>query len=116
MSASVTGSVMIMGETERHSRSDRDFSGTWVPQPQETIAGRPERHGRMSSWILVAVVFTAFCVGGAAIIVRLWWLFWVCVGVVVVAVPAGKIIGIMDDSVLVPGRITPGYDPSWSVI
>jgi hypothetical protein len=88
-----------MGETERHGQRDRDFSGTWVPQTQQTIAGRAERHGRMSSWVLVAVVFAAFCVGGAALIERLWWLFWVCVGIVVLAVPAGKILGIMDDSV-----------------
>lgn len=115
MSAPVTGSVMIMGETERHGlgeterhgQRDRDFSGTWVPQTQETVAGRPERHGRISSWILVAVVIVAFCVGGAAIIARLWWLFWVCVGVVVVAVPVGKIAGIMDDAVLVPVSPTP---------
>jgi hypothetical protein len=99
MSAPVEGSVMIMSETGKHSRNDRDFSSTWVPQPQQTIAGRPERHGRASSWILVSVVVAAFCVGGAAIITHLWWLFWVCVGVVVVAVPAGKIVGIMDDSV-----------------
>lgn len=113
MSAHVTGSVMIMSETEKHGRSDRDFSSTaekhrrsdrdfsstWVPQTQETIGGYSERHGRTSSWILVAVVFAAFCVGGAALIERLWWLFWVCVGIVVLAVPAGKIVRIMDDSV-----------------
>jgi hypothetical protein len=105
MSASVTGSVMIMSETEKHGRRDRDFSGTWVPQPQETTGGYSERHGRVSSWVLVAVVVVAVCVGGAAIIVRLWWLFWVCVGVVVVAVPAGKIVGIMDDAVLAAGEL-----------
>lgn len=93
------GSVMIMSETEKHGRSDRDFSSTWVPQPQQTIGGYSERHGRVSSWILVSVVVAAFCAGGAALIVHLWWLFWACVGVVVAAVPAGKIVGIMDDSV-----------------
>jgi hypothetical protein len=105
MSAPVTGSVMVMGETEKHGRSDRDFSGTWVPQTQQTIGGYSERHGRVSSWVLVAVVVVAFCVGGAAIIVRLWWLFWVCVGIVVLAVPAGKIVRIMDDTVLAAGEL-----------
>jgi hypothetical protein len=99
MSAPDEGSVTIMGETERHGRSGRDFSSTWVPQPQQTIAGRAERHGRTSSWILVFVVIATFCVGGAAIIAHLWWLFWACVGVVVVAVLAGKLVGIMDDAV-----------------
>jgi hypothetical protein len=99
MGAPAEGSVMNMSETERHGRNDRDFSSTWVPQPQQTIGGHSQRHGRASSWALVFVVFAAFCVGGAAIIVHLWWLFWVCVGVVVVAVPVGKIVGIMDDTV-----------------
>lgn len=88
-----------MSKTERHRQSDRDFTSTWVPQPQETIAGRTQRHGRISSWILVAVVVAAFCAGGVAIVVHLWWLFWVCVGIAVAAVPAGKIVGIMDDTV-----------------
>jgi hypothetical protein len=99
MSAPITGSVMIMGETERHGRRDRDLTSTWVPQTQETIAGYSERHGRISSWVLVAVVVAAFCAGGAAIIAHLWWLFWASLGIVVVAVPVGKIIGIMDDTV-----------------
>jgi fatty acid desaturase len=99
MSAPVAGSVISMSETERHGRRDRDFSSTWVPQTQRTIGGYTERHGRRASWVLVIVVVAAFCAGGVAIITHLWWLFWVCVGVVVVAVPAGKIVGIMDDTV-----------------
>jgi hypothetical protein len=99
MSAPDEGSVTIMGETERHGRSGRDFSSTWVPQPQRAIGGHSERHGRVSSWVLVFMVIAAFCVGGVAIIEQLWWLFWVCVGVVVGAVPAGKFVGIMDDAV-----------------
>ena len=54
--------------------------------------------------MLVSVVIVAFCVGGAAIVAHLWWLFWACAGVVVLSVPAGKLIGIMDDTVIVdPG-------------
>ena len=31
---------------------------------------------------------------------HLWWLFWVCLGVTVLSVPAGKVTGIMNDTVL----------------
>jgi hypothetical protein len=31
---------------------------------------------------------------------HLRWLFWVCLGITVVSVPAGKVIGIMNDTVL----------------
>jgi hypothetical protein len=67
---------------------------------QETpIGDHPYHHGRPRSWILVAVIIAAFCVGGVAVIEQLWWLFWLCTAIVVLSVPAGKIIGIMDDTV-----------------
>ena len=56
------------------------------------------------SWALVGVVVAAFTAGGVAIIEHWWWLFWVCLGVVVLSVPAGALIGIMKDTVTVePG-------------
>ena len=49
--------------------------------------------------MLVALVAAAFVAGGAAIITHVWWLLWTGIAVVVLAVPAGKAIGIMDDTV-----------------
>lgn len=71
-----------------------------VPQRDLPVGHHPYRHGRPVSWVLVSVVIVAFCVGGAAIVAHLWWLFWACVGVVVLSVPVGKLIGIMDDTVV----------------
>jgi hypothetical protein len=56
-------------------------------------------HGKPASWVLVAVVTAAFITGGMAIITHLWWLLWACIAIAVLAVPAGKLIGIMDDTV-----------------
>jgi hypothetical protein len=56
-------------------------------------------HGKPASWALVAVVIAAFAVGGVAIIEHAWWLLWTCVGSVVLALPAGKMVGIMNDTV-----------------
>jgi hypothetical protein len=75
--------------------------GHW---PSERLEDRhvPEGgnpHGKPSSWVLVAVVAAAFITGGLAIISHTWWLLWACFGVVVLAIPAGKAIGIMDDTV-----------------
>ena len=63
-----------------------------VPQ-----GGHP--HGKPASWVLVAAVVAAFSIGGVAIIEHAWWLLWTCAGIVVLAIPAGKVIGIMKDTV-----------------
>lgn len=66
---------------------------------EHPIGGHSHLHGRPGSWALVAVIIAAFFVGGLSIITRTWWIFWLCAVIVVLAVPAGKIIGIMDDTV-----------------
>jgi hypothetical protein len=64
------------------------------------LGGHPYLHGRPASWVLVGVLIVAFIAGGLAIVNHLWWLFWVCLGVTVLSVPAGKVVGIMNDTVL----------------
>ena len=56
-------------------------------------------HGKPASWVLVAVVTAAAVAGGISIITHAWVLLWACVAIVVLAVPAGKVIGIMEDTV-----------------
>ncbi len=69
--------------------------------PGERAVGGHERlHGRPVSWVLVGVLIVAFIAGGRAIVNQLWWLFWVCLGVTILSVPAGKVIGIMSDTVI----------------
>lgn len=59
---------------------------------------RGNGHGRIASWILVAVVIAAFAVGGISLVDHMWDVFWACVAVVVLSVPVGRLIGIMDDT------------------
>lgn len=66
------------------------------PRPL-TKYGSPR--GKPSSWVLVGVVTAAFSVGGAALILHLWWLLWTCVGIIVLSVPVGRVIGVMEDTV-----------------
>ena len=47
-----------------------------------------------------AFLIVAFVAGGLAIVNHLWLLFWVCLGITVLSVPAGKVVGIMNDTVL----------------
>jgi len=49
--------------------------------------------------VLVAVVTAASVTGGISIITHAWGLLWACIAIVVLAIPAGKMIGIMDDTV-----------------
>lgn len=74
---------------------------------ERSVGGHSSHYGRPRSWILVGVVIAAFCAGGAAIVAHLWPLFWASAGVVVLSVPVGKIIGIMDDTVYVEGIAVP---------
>ncbi len=73
-----------------------------------TLGGHP--HGKVSSWVLTGVVVAACVAGGAALILHLWWLFWVCVGVTVLSIPAGKVIRIMDDTVMWGGTETAQHE------
>jgi hypothetical protein len=73
-------------------------------RPWEQLEGRhvPEGgypHGKPASWVLVAVVTAAFVTGGISIITHAWVLLWACIAIVVLAIPAGKMIGIMEDTV-----------------
>jgi hypothetical protein len=86
------------------SRSTKEISSGQGSRPWERVEDRHvppagHLHGKPSSWLLVAMVIGAFITGGVAIIVHAWWLFWACAGIVVLAIPAGKLIGIMDDTV-----------------
>jgi hypothetical protein len=82
-----------------------DASDTQAYRTEWPVGGHKVRHGRPSSWALVAVVIAAFIAGGFAIVFRLWPLFWVCVGIFVLSVPAGKVLGIMDDTMTVEGPV-----------
>ena len=73
-------------------------------RPWEQLEGRhaPEGgypHGKPASWVLVAVVTAASVTGGISIITHAWVLLWACIAIVVLAIPAGKMIGIMEDTV-----------------
>jgi len=72
--------------------------------PSEQIEHRHVRegghpHGKPASWVLVGVVIAAFATGGVALITHAWWLVWTCTGIIVLAIPAGKVVGIMNDTV-----------------
>ena len=67
---------------------------------EAAIGGHPHLHGRPVSRVLAGVLIVAFVAGGLAIVHHLWLLFWVCLGITVLSVPAGKVVGIMNDTVL----------------
>jgi hypothetical protein len=51
--------------------------------------------------VFVAVLIAAFIAGAFAVVLKLWPLFWVCLAITVLSVPAGKFVGIMGDTVTV---------------
>ncbi len=121
--AAIAGLALLLGAVyladsppdaiRRKARRDGGASGTGHageisagqrPRPWERIEDRhvPEGghpHGKPASWMLVVPIITGFIAGGAATITHTWWLLWTCAATVVLAVPAGKVIGITDDAV-----------------
>jgi hypothetical protein len=87
-----------MTEHIRKSLLEDTSDNRYTEQP---VGEHRPRHGRPASWALVAVVIAAFCVGGVAVIEQWWPVIWACLGIVVLAVPAGKLIGIMNDTVAI---------------
>lgn len=88
----------------RRGSRDGEISAGQGQRPWEQLEDRhvPEgghTHGKPASWALVSVVMVASLAGGLSIIAHAWWLLWACIAIVVLAVPAGKMIGIMDDTV-----------------
>jgi hypothetical protein len=86
------------------SGPEGEISAGQGDSPWERIEDRhvPEGghpHGKLASWVLVAAVVAAFAAGGIALIEHAWWLLWTCAGIVLLAIPAGKVIGIMNDTV-----------------
>ena len=93
-------------DVEEHGAAANAVAGS---EPQPRPGGGA--HGRIPSWIFVFVVIAAFLVGGIALVADVWWLFWVGVGVVVLSVPAGKIIGVMNDTVEWDVPLSRTYQP-----
>jgi hypothetical protein len=67
----------------------------------------------MKSWVAATIIVIGFVVGGVAIIVWNWPIFWVGVGIVVVGAVMGAAVGIMDE-VTEYGGGGPGSDPASS--
>lgn len=87
-------------ETHDHGSAEQG-TAPGQHQPGETPLGDHENlHGSLKSWALVVILIGAFVAGAFAVVLKLWPLFWVCLGIVILSVPAGKLVGIMDDTVL----------------
>jgi hypothetical protein len=76
-----------------------DYANNQAYRMERPVGAHKHRHGRPTSWALVVVVLLVFITGGFAIVFRLWPLFWVCAGIFLLSVPAGKVMGIMNDTV-----------------
>jgi hypothetical protein len=53
-------------------------------------------HGRtIAAWTGTTIAMVAFIVGGIAVVIQNWTLFWVCAGLLVVALIATKVLQVM---------------------
>ena len=67
---------------------------------EQPVGDHSHTYGKPISWAFVAVTIAVFVTGGFTIVFGIWWLFWVCLGAFLLAVPVGKAIDIMGDAVL----------------
>lgn len=101
----------VSGSRSPTAISSGQGSRPWERMEDRHVPPAGHLHGKPSSWLLVATVMGAFTTGGVAIIVHAWWLFWACAGIVVLAIPAGKLIGIMDDTIAWGSTSAAAEDP-----
>lgn len=98
---------------------DTAYGGAGDPAvPGSAPTARPggHPHGRTRSWLLVVAIIAAFTVGGVAVIVALWWLFWVAAGLVALGVLGARLIRLMDDTVEWDVPLDRSYQPQGHVI
>ena len=67
-------------------------------------------HASFGSWIACLIIIAGFALGGAALIIWNWPMFWVGVGVVVLGCIIGRAVNIMED-VMEYGGSGSGGDP-----
>jgi hypothetical protein len=87
------------GDRQVGEISDGQGDRPWEQPEDRHVPEGGHPHGKPASWVLVAVVTAASVTGGISIITHTWWLLWACITIAVLAIPAGKMIGIMDDTV-----------------
>ena len=55
-------------------------------------------HGRMTSWVAVAIITIGFIIGGFSMVpTPTWWLFWTSVAIVVVGLGIGAVSRMTED-------------------
>jgi hypothetical protein len=79
--------------------SDGQGDRPWEHLDDRHIPGGRYPHGKPASWVLVVVTTAAALTGGISIMTHAWVLLWACIALAVLAIPAGKMIGIMNDTV-----------------
>jgi hypothetical protein len=53
-------------------------------------------HGRtLAAWTGTTIAMVAFIVGGLAVVIQNWTLFWICAGLLVVSLIATKVLQVM---------------------
>ena len=70
-----------------------------APGDQVPSGGCSHRYGKPASVLLVAVIVVAFVGGAFAVLDEAWPLFWLCLAVLVLSVPASRLIGFVRDAV-----------------
>ncbi|MFF0311122.1 hypothetical protein ACFYSC_27145 [Streptosporangium sp. NPDC004379] len=65
------------------------------PRP---VSGRGRPHGRPISWVFVGAFLVFFAAGGLALVIGNMPLFWGCLAAVILMIPVGRAIRIMDDT------------------
>ena len=71
-------------------------------------------HASFGSWIACLIIIAGFAVGGVAMIVWNWPMFWIGVAVVVVGCVFARAVHIMEDVSEYGGQHSAGSDPQGS--
>lgn len=60
-----------------------------------TSAGHGSHGNSVAAWTTVIIMAVGFVLGGVALVIGQWWLFWVSAGLIVVGAIVGKVLSLM---------------------
>jgi fatty acid desaturase len=72
------------------------------------------QHASLGSWVACLIIIAGFALGGVAMIVWNWPMFWAAVAVVVVGCVFARAVHIMEDVSEYGGQQSAGSDPQGS--
>lgn len=63
---------------------------------EDRVAGNEGHGATLGGWVATVVIIAGFTLGGVALVIHTWWLFWASVAICVVGGVVARAVNIME--------------------